>query len=65
MNCQSCGKKLRAINADSDFKNWKRKYHQKCWNEKNIYYNLYLQTLKLPNCNPEVLKIYQQKSCLK
>ncbi len=28
MNCQSCGKKLRAISADLDFRNWKRKYHQ-------------------------------------
>lgn len=64
MNCLCCGKKLKEIKEDLDYSNWQRKYHKKCWNEKNIYFNLYLKTLNLQNFNPKILKFYQQKSCL-
>lgn len=62
MNCQCCGKKLRTINADLDFNNWARKYHKKCWDERNIYYDLYLKVSKLEN--PKNLEFYKKKSCM-
>ncbi len=63
MNCQCCGKKLRNINADKDFNNWTRKFHKKCWDERNIYYDLYLKASQL-NCNPKMLEFYKKKSCI-
>jgi len=64
MNCLSCGKKLKEIKEDLDYNNWERKYHKKCWNEKNIYFNLYLKASKDPNYSPKILEFYKQKSCL-
>ncbi len=64
MNCLCCGKKIRGINEDLDYNNWTRKYHKKCWNEKNIYYNLYLKIMNIPDYNPKTLEFYRQKSCL-
>ena len=64
MNCLCCGKKMRNIKEDADYLTWERKYHKKCWNERNIYYVLYLKTLKIENHNPNTLKYYKIKSCL-
>ena len=64
MNCLCCGKKMRNIKEDADYSKWERKYHKKCWNERNIYYVLYLKTLKIENYNPNTLKFYKIKSCL-
>ncbi len=32
--CGECGKKLRKIKADNDYNSWKRKYHKKCYFER-------------------------------
>jgi len=63
MNCLSCGKKIRGIKEDENYQYWQRKYHKNCWNNRNIYYDLYLKTLKLKNYNPSILEFYKQKSC--
>ena len=64
MNCLCCGKKIRGIREDVDYQNWKRKYHKKCWNERNICYNLYLKTLNIDRHSSKVEEFYRQKSCL-
>ena len=58
------GKKLREIKEDEDYQSWKRKYHKKCWNERNIYSNLYLKTLNIDGHSSKVEEFYRQKSCL-
>ena len=37
MKCLSCGTKLRKISEDYDYDNWRRKYHKKCYREKEEY----------------------------
>ena len=36
-----------------------------CWNERNIYYDLYLRLINNQNYNPKTLEYYKIKSCLK
>ena len=57
MNCLCCGKKMRGIKEDGDY--------SKCWNERNMYYDLYLRLSKNQNYNPKTLEYYKIKSCLK
>ena len=64
MNCLCCGKKLREIKEDEDYQSWKRKYHKNCWKDRNIYYNIYLKIVEIPNYNPSTLELYRQLSCL-
>ena len=64
MNCLCCGKKMQKINQDVDYSKWERKYHKKCWSERNMYYNLYLKIQKFENWNPKTLEFYKIKSCL-
>lgn len=64
MFCLACKKKIRGIKEDLEYSNWERKYHKNCWRDKDIYFNLYLKTLKIENYNPTILKLYQDKSCL-
>ena len=64
MNCLCCGKKIRGIREDGDYQNWQRKYHKNCFNDRNIYYNLYLKTLNIDGHSSKVEEFYRQKSCL-
>ena len=65
MNCLCCGKKMRGIKEDGDYSKWERKYHKKCWNERNMYYDIYLRVSENRNYNPKTLEYYKIKSCLK
>ncbi len=64
MNCLCCEKKIRGIREDGDYLNWQRKYHKNCWKDRNIYYNLYLQTMNFENYNHKNLEFYRKNSCL-
>ena len=55
---------MQKINQDVDYSKWERKYHKKCWSERNMYYNLYLKIQKFENWNPKTLEFYKIKSCL-
>jgi hypothetical protein len=64
MICLCCDKKLRGIKEDGDYQNWQRKYHKTCWRDRNINYDLYLKTLKLPEYSSSILEYYHKKSCI-
>lgn len=64
MNCQCCDGKLKRINADSDFNNWNRKYHKKCWKDRNLYYNLYLKASQISGYDEKKLEYYRKRSCI-
>ena len=64
MNCLCCNQKIRGIKEDVDYQSWKRKYYKNCWKDRNIYYNIYLKIVNIPNYNSSTLELYRQKSCL-
>lgn len=64
MFCKACSKKIVKIEEDENFDNWKRKYHKKCWKDRNIYYSSYLKMCKIENCNPKTLELYRKLSCM-
>lgn len=64
MNCLACEKKIRGIKEDCDYTEWNRKFHKNCWRDRNVYFNLYLKTLKIEGHSEKVLEFYKKKSCL-
>lgn len=61
MKCLCCDKKLKEINSDSDYNNWKRKYHKKCWNERFIYLDIIEKCKKQKIDN---IEFYKKKACI-
>lgn len=63
MICLACEKKMREIKKDSEGDFWHLKFHKKCWKKRNIYFELYLKTLKIEGHSEKVLEFYRKRSC--